>query len=391
MKLIYLLPSFYKSTRKSTLGLYKDIINIENYFSDKKIKYKKYFTNKDFFSKKDNKIFQNILRINPNFIFLEKYLSLKFILILFLMKKFKLKKTRIIYRSHNAELFHRLDFIKACFYQIKLKKSNILKFKLILNSIKNLILIPFKEFLIVLFVDVILSTNEWENKNYWQKIYFTKAFSLHPFIENKVKHKIKTKKIIEDVCLIPCAKPTNIIANDQLIFLLNKIQKFKYLGIKFLFTGEIPEYLKKNILFFAKKNKLDKNLFYFLENKRNINIKNFFLQNINPLQLGFDNKISFEKICLSTNKSLILSNLGYGVKTKILELIAFNHTVFINEKVFYQQDEIVKKNTKKFSSIHELKKKIKKKTYVNKNINVFLKKNYYSVLNKIFKRINDSN
>ena len=386
MKLIYLLPSFYKSTRKSTLGLYKDILNIENYFSKKKIKYEKYFISKDFFSEKDNKIFQNILRVKPNFIFLEKYLSFKFIIILFLIKKFKLKKTKIIYRSHNAELFHRLDFVKACFYQIKLKKSNILKFRLILNSIKNLILIPLKEFLIVLFVDVILSTNEWENKNYWQKIYFTKAFSLHPFIEKKTKLKTKTKKIIKDICLVPCAKPTNIIANDQLIFLLNIIQKLKYLGVKFLFTGDIPEYLRKNILFFAKKNKVDKNLFYFLENKRNINIKNFFLQDINPLQLGFDEKISFEKICSSTHKSLILSSLGYGVKTKILELLAFNHTVFLNDKVFYQQDKIVKKNTIKYSSINELKKKIKKKLYVNKNINVILKKNYYSVLNKIFKK-----
>ncbi len=384
MRLIYLLPSFYKSKRKSSLGLYKDIINIEKYFSYRGIAYEKYYTSSNFFNLEDQKTIKKILKIKPNFIFLEKYLSFKFNLYLIFIKYFKLKNTQIIYRSHNAEIFHRLDFLKALFNQIKFKKSILFKLKLIFSNLKNFLLIPLKELMILLFADIILSTNEWEKKNYWEKIYFSKAVSLHPFVENN-NIKKKSKKIINDICLIPCAKPTNIIANDQLISFLKKINEFKNLGIKFIFTGDLPEYLKKNIFLFAKKEKIDVSLFYFLENKKNIKIKNFILQDINPSKLGFEKKLSFEYICSCTNRSLILSSLGYGVKTKILELIAHGHSIFLNDKIFYQQEDIVKRNTEKFNSISQLKKKIKKKFKVNKSINILLKKNYYTVLDKIFK------
>ena len=382
MKLIYLLPLFYKSKGEKTLGLSKDIINVENYFSYKKMKYKKYFTSSDLFNNDDKKIYQDILITRPNFIFLEKYLSLKFIFFLFFIKKFKLRKTKIIYRSHNAEIFHRLDFIKACFKQIKLKKSNVLKFSLLLNSIKNLFLISFKEFLMVLFTDIILSTNKWEKKNYWKKIYNYEAISLHPFVEKK--NTVKGKKIINEICLVPCAKPTNIIANDQLVSFLKNIHDLNNLHIKYLFTGDIPEYLKKNILFFARKNKLNKKSFYFLENKKKIVIKNFYHKIIKPKELGFDKNISFEKICSLTNKSLILSELGYGVKTKILEFIFYNHTVFLSKKIFKQQDNLIRKNTLMINDILQFKKKINKKIKIDRNINILLKKNYYNQLNKIF-------
>lgn len=389
MRLIYLLPSFYKSKRKSSLGLYKDIINIEKYFLYRSIVYEKYYTSSNFFNLEDKKTIKRILKIKPKFIFLEKYLSFKFIFYLIFIKYFKLKNTQIIYRSHNAEIFHRLDFLKALFNQIKFKKSILFKFKFIFSNLKNFLLIPLKEAIILIFADVILSTNVWEKKNYWEKIYFSKAISLHPFVENN-NIKSKPKKKLNDICLVPCAKPTNVIANDQLISFLKKIHKFKYLGIKFIFTGDLPEYLKKNIFLFAKKENLDAGKFYFLENKKNINIKNFFLQKINPSKLGFEKKLSFEYICSCTNKSLILSFLGYGVKTKILELIAHGHNVFLNDKIFNLQDNIVKRNTEKFNSINELKKKIRKKFKINKNINILLKKNYYVVLDKIFK-VHDGN
>ena len=37
------------------------------------------------------------------------------------------------------------------------------------------------------------------------------------------------------------------LRNRILTHILKKIHKFKYLGIKFIFTGDLPEYLKKNI------------------------------------------------------------------------------------------------------------------------------------------------
>ena len=121
-----------------------------------------------------------------------------------------------------------------------------------------------------------------------------------------------------------------------------------------------------------------------MENKKKIVIKNFYHKIIKPKELGFDKNISFEKICSLTNKSLILSELGYGVKTKILEFIFYNHTVFLSKKIFKQQDNLIRKNTLMINDILQFKKKINKKIKIDRNINILLKKNYYNQLNKIF-------
>ena len=73
---------------------------------------------------------------------------------------------KIIVRVHNAELFHRLDYVK-------LTKNFWLKLQFIKKSIQGL----FSDFLVTIFASRILQINDYEMDHYWSK--------LNPFTKSK--------------------------------------------------------------------------------------------------------------------------------------------------------------------------------------------------------------
>ena len=368
--LLYLLPAEYKE--KSTFrGTDKDISNMLNYFRQKKIYFQLEYISNNFFQLNDLRLLIWIIKKKPKIIFLEKYLNFKFIFFIFLFKILYFK-TKIFYRSHNAELLHRYDHLKAFCrsYFILRKKSDFFL------NVKNIILVFLKEIILSFLSTKVFSINSWEKKNYW-KYFPVKSEVLHPFIIRE-KNDLYQNYAFKEFCLVPCALPNNIIADDQLIEFFNQITFFSERKIKYIFTGNINIQLKK---FFSKKVEFINIELYFFNENDNIYFENKFLKRVN---LKFDQPLSYKNLVRQTDKALIISKLGYGVKTKILELLNSNHKIFVNNVLYERLEHIIQKNVFSINHIKDDFMNIYSKRKINKNINESFKRKYFKTLDNIF-------
>jgi hypothetical protein len=367
--LLYLLPIEYKK-KSTSRGTDKDISNMLDYFEHKKIIFKIGYISNNFFQLNDFKLFIQILKKKPKMIFFEKYLNFKFIFYIFLFK-ILFFKTKIFYRSHNAELFHRYDHLKAFLRSNFILKKNIGFF----FYIKNILVVFLKEIILNFISTKIFSVNSWEKENYW-KYFPAKCEVLHPFVV-KENIQLNQKYVLNEFCLVPCALPNNIIADDQIIEFIKQIEFFSNKKIKYIFTGDINIELKK---FLSKKAQSINIEIYFINEKRNFYFENKLFKKID---LGFNHPLSYTNLLRQTNKSLIISELGYGVKTKILELLNYNHKIFVNNVLYKRLEDSLQKSVFSINYIKNDFARIYNKCKINQNINYDLKKKYFQTLDNI--------
>ncbi len=194
--------------------------------------------------------------------------------------RLKNPKLKIIIRSHNAEFPHWLHHAYLEFKGYRFKRS----IKCFLTSIRN----GFGEIVTGVLANNILAITEWEQSKYWRRRVFQADKILYaPYFINSYKRDVlKTER--NKLCLCLMAPNHSAFLEDaakNFCFLVNKLGDYE--DWIFAITG-------------------DK---YNLPNNT-INVK----------QLGFVDNIN--ELLKETSAIAVLTEYGYGFKTKVLEAAA---------------------------------------------------------------------
>lgn len=194
--------------------------------------------------------------------------------------KLKNRKLNIIIRSHNAEFPHWLQHAYLEFKALRFKRSIIC----FLTSIRN----GFGEIMVGIFANHILAITEWEQKNYWQKRVLNKSKILYvPYFIYR-NEKVIIKKDKKNMCLC-------LMAPNHSAFLDDAAKNFCSI-VSSLTDHEHWEFA------------LTGDGYKISDNCSSVK------------QLGFVENI--QDLLNKTSAIALLTEYGYGFKTKILEAAA---------------------------------------------------------------------
>lgn len=387
------------------LGSSKDINSRIEYFDKQNFLVDRIEVNMNF-----NDIRKRVKYVNPkNYsnIIIEHSPSLLIQFYLF----FKLGK--IIYRSHNAEFFHRFHIFKCnlnhFFSGILFGNKKI--------SIKGLIVIFYVTFIVYpshvlrfflrdlltsFLAKKILTNCEWETNNYWNFFSKKKAITATPYLSGKyIKHlkdvdKIKHEKIIT----ISGSSHPNPISVDQIFQIANKLPKIKekmgqsFDQIKFIVTGTIPN----GVLKILKKKKINeyKNFFIYIDKKL---IMNFIKResildevlNSEPLKsfnlLCEKNYESYYSLLGKSSASMFFSDKGFGFKNKSLEAFYSKNKLILPKNLSKRFPIHLKKIIHEYESIDEIVNILNDldiKDYTNIDINNEIRRDSFESYDKVF-------
>jgi len=197
-------------------------------------------------------------------------------------------RAKIIVRVHNAELFHRLDYVK-------LTTQFWLKLRFIKKSIQGL----FSDFLITIIASRILQINDYEMNRYWSK--------LNPFV--------KSKNVF-----FPYKPPFWVyheFVEKHFALILGSFDKGTLTALpakSFLESGQ-------SVSSFAKSNNLD---------LLSIGVA----LDINFNYEYFDYVENLSDILKSTKVLLVPSGFGWGFKTKIGDALFLNQVVIVPRELY---------------------------------------------------------
>ena len=216
--------------------------------------------------------------------------------------KIRFPNITIIIRSHNAELPHWIHHAFLESINLNFKRS----IKCFLVALRN----GFGEYVMGIFANHILAITEWETECYWTKRAAKKKIHYAPYYLLNYDKNIKSKSdIVKKRCVC-------LMAPNHSPFLQNAYDNFSRLVLDsdiknewdFCVTGNIDE----------------------TKIPSNVNIE----------KVGFVKDIS--KFLSNSNAIAILSEYGFGFKTKILEAASTGCWSLVSEKSLFNIPENVK-------------------------------------------------
>jgi len=216
---------------------------------------------------------------------------------------------RLLVRSHNAEVFHQIHYALATLRFSSNRKDLLQSYSLFKLALSRIMLDGKCSKL----SHGILSISEWESRNYW-KFYVkkTKVFTVPYFLPseyNAAKEKARHKKK-QCVCLMSPFRGRLVFLEDALRNYARCIEQMPSNNTdwKFLVTGDLSYY--------------------------NLSLPD------NLISTGFIDS-PFELMLESTAMAL-LSDYGFGFKTKILEAIEAQCYILLTERLYKRLPELVK-------------------------------------------------
>ena len=207
-------------------------------------------------------------------------------------------KIKVIFRSHNAEFLHRLDWARAC------QKWG-LKLSYFRAAFQNLI----KDSLLTRFADAVLPISDWDCRGYWKKIGGLRNSLCVPYYLSRIYLKTQNHLPKQNICVCFGSAAGGPLTHDA-------IREFDYLvsnlkgrlpGWRFVLTGE---------------NKMDTPVRPPVEN------------------IGFLS--SPQPLLAKARVVAVLSSYGRGFKTKILDVIAAKAFVLVPPKLYERLPEVVR-------------------------------------------------
>lgn len=213
-----------------------------------------------------------------------------------------IKKThpnlKVIFRSHNAEFLHRLDWASAC----KSWREKIEYFRI---AVRHLI----KDALLTQFADMVLPISEWDNKGYWKKIGGSGKSLCVPYYLSRVYVETQLHRPKQNICVCfgsAAGGPMTRDAIREFELLVSKVEG-QLPGWRFVLTGE---------------NNLESQVLPPVEN------------------IGF--LASPQPMLAKARVVAVLSSYGRGFKTKILDVIAAKAFVLVPPALYERLPEEVR-------------------------------------------------
>jgi len=277
---------------------------------------------------------------------------------------------KVIYRSHNAEAYHRFDMFQSYFdlYRHKIPFKRIRRFKFLNYYTVHMILIKlffgiFRFLIRDLFTAVvskkIIANCEWERDNYWSKFLSKKkCYYATPYLSKDYLDQINLYKTVmlnkkRDIVIIPGSSHPSQIAYHQTLCFINFLaeaikEKSEIINkYKFVLTGR-QSY--EQLMFLKEKIDLSKSNIYIYLDKDILGYREYFSYidylKINIPDLKILNKKhyhSFYRLLACSKFSLILSNKGYGFKNKSLEILMLKSKLIVPEKLYNRLPRQLKK------------------------------------------------
>jgi hypothetical protein len=187
--------------------------------------------------------------------------------------------TTITVRSHNAELLHRLDWARAQGYSLGAIRS-------LIHALKNTL----TDYLSGSSADFLLSISQWETENYWCRLVGTQKLKYVPFfLPESYTYELRSRYHKKQQCVSFASSKTNPLIVDATKNFIRAVRNLNGLCSEWTFcvTGDIPKLR--------------------MESSDRIRWTGLLE---NPYQV------------LAESKAMaLLSNYGFGFKTKILEAI----------------------------------------------------------------------
>lgn len=395
-----------KLTDKSfdLLGSSKDIYSRIEYFNKRNILVDRISTNvnlKDLYNKlkyiNKNNYSEILIEHSPS-IFVQIYLYIKF--------------GKIIYRSHNAEFYHRLHIfiynLKHFFNGILLnnKKIGLRNFVLILYRtfivyLLNIFRFLARDLLTSILSKKIFSNCEWEKKNYWDYFAKSKTFNATPFLSGKYLNKMNSEedimKIKENIIIISGSMHPNPISYEQIasvVELKSLKQKDIFKKFKFLVTGKFSN----GILNFLLKQKINELNNFFLYNDKNMYNKDKELRNFETNQntglmkdfkiLGNKDYLTYYDLLKKSKAMLFLTKAGFGFKNKSLEAYATKNSLIMPKGLAERFPSELKQIVYSYDKIYDLLDILididKKTNFVSDDLNGLIRKSSFNSYDKVF-------
>ncbi len=290
MKVLHIVPDSIYDPRHFYLGSTKDIRGRTEYFKERKIACDEITVEK----RKDKNLLKKLRKLD-----LKKY---KVVLCEFLLYPMSLKFLKknyphitIIVRSHNAEFLHRLHYIKASILHRQWKSF-------ILNTLL-FFKIPFTDFLCARQADFVMSISSWEKENYWRYLVDRrKVENLPYFIPAPYRRSVHNSLKKTQQCV-------SLMSTDVNSFVLDAAKNY----IK------LVRDLKDNCKDWE---------FFITGNLSNCKIK--LPARITPTGfLDSPNKILAESMALA-----LISDYGFGLKTKLLDAIYYKCYLIVTRSLY---------------------------------------------------------
>lgn len=382
------------------LGSVKDIKTRIEYFRHRKLKTCTIVPKGNFFSVR--KKLRHLNKENFSKVLVEQSQSV--LLQVYLFFKFR----KVIYRSHNAEIYHRFHIFK---YNLVFFFSNIL-FKDIKFSIKKVIYIfyttffffPinilkyfFRDLCISILAESVIAVSKWEKNNYWRYFPFVKKYYADFFLSSFYIKKIKNSKLNKkNIIIISGSYHPNPISYEQIrsIYILLSLKRRSKLfkKFKFIVTGKVS----KGILHFLIKKKVHhiKNVYFYYDKKSliadkelKIYEKSFGKYPWNRFKIiSSDDFGNYYQLLKIAKAMMFCTDAGFGVKTKAWEAYAHGCFLLMNEKLFEKFPRDFDLINYKYNNddLDIILKKLMNYNFPQNNLNRFLKKSAYATYDKAF-------
>lgn len=322
------------------LGSTKDIRGRTEYFKSRGIEFDELITPRSY-----KGIFDKIRTIemkNYNVVLFEHTLSIG--AIRFVRKKYPM--IRIMTRAHNAELLHRIDYLKAAGFSSD-------HFKIL----KQIMVRSIFDYFYGRWSDYILTITQWEMDNYWSHFVVKDKLKYLPFYLPELhvaEIPKKNNKRLKCVCMMSTSPNSFLIDAAKKFIVAVESLNGNYKDWVFSITGE--------------RSKIP------LSIPDRINVSGY---------LDSPYQILSESLAMT-----ILSDYGYGFKTKILEAVLCGTYVIMTKKLYNRvpkdiQQYCIPIDLSLPESFQEALEKCKQPFPVG-NLNSKFKANAFSTLDRIF-------
>jgi hypothetical protein len=382
------------------LGSVKDINTRIEYFKFRKLSVRTIVPKGNFFLVR--KKLKNLNKENFSKVLVEQSQSL--LLQIYLFFKFK----KVIYRSHNAETYHRFHIFKYnlfhFFNNILFKDTKFSIKKIIYIFLSTFIFFPInilkyflRDLCISILAESVIAVSKWEKNNYWKYFPFVKKYHADFFLSRFYLKKSKNIKLNKkNIIIISGSYHPNPISYEQirsiykLLFLKRKSKLFK--KFKFIVTGKVT----KGILHFLIKKKVHriKNIYFYYDEKSLIADKDFkiYKKSLKKYPWNCFNIITSEDLgnyyqLLKIAKAMMFcTEAGFGVKTKAWEAYFHGCFLLMNEKLFAKFPREFDLTSYKYNEndLDVILKKLINYNFPNNNLNRLLKKSAYATYDKVF-------
>jgi hypothetical protein len=293
LKILHIYKESYKDINNSYQGATKDICGRTEYFDTRNIYYRELLTLDSL------KYYESILSIGKNE--LKRYdaaiLEMTYSPYAVRLLKYWVPRIKIIVRSHNAELLHRLHWMRSQSISVGAMKS-----------LRHAFLYFIYDYCCGKYSDYIASISGWEIENYWKIIADrSKLYSVPFFLPKKYLKKLPKALNKKSICInLTASAPNPIIADAT-----------------------------KNFIFAVRNLDIccSEWSFYVTGNPRNNKIKK-------PSRIIWTGLLKDPYEIMSESRAIaLLSDFGYGFKTKIIEAILTKNYILLTKGLFKRLPE----------------------------------------------------